>query len=498
MAPFNLWPLLFLTLPILVWLLDGVAVESNRRLRNAAIVGWSFGFGFFAAGLYWIAYSFLVEADKFAWMLPIAMTVLPAGLALFYALAATGAMLVWRGGARRIFAIAIMLFAAEWLRGHVLTGFPWNLWGYALCGNDVLAQTTALFGIYGLTLIALVIFASPAAFGGLLVRPNARNWVLPALCLALLAGSWGWGYTRLANAVQAFQPGVKLRVVQGNVPQAEKWKPENRRQIFEQMLTLSSGPTSGGDITHIIWPESSVPFLLLLNKQILFVDVRNAFAPVIGNKVLILGGDRAEGVVQADGRLHADAVYNSLIVLGKEASVHAIYDKVHLVPFGEYLPLEKLLISFGFKELTNTGYTSGTNHPLIETDGAPPFLPLICYEVIFPDMLNHPIRPTWIVNLTNDSWYGNSTGPYQHLLQARVRAIETGLPLVRAANTGISAIIDPYGRIIASQPLNTMGVIDEALPAALTQTPYARWWEMSLIAVALLVYLLYRFVITVE
>lgn len=495
-----MWPLLFFTFPTFVWLLDGVAAETNRRrrLRNAAIVGWSFGFGFFTAGLYWIANAFLVEADKFAWMIPFAMTALPAALAFFYALAVFGAMVMWRGGARRVFTLVAFLFAAEWLRGNIFTGFPWNLWGYAFCGNDALAQANALFGIYGLTLLALLIFASPAVFGGLMAREGARNWVLPTICLAVLIGGWGWGHLRLANASSAVQPGIKLRVVQGNIPQAEKWKPVNRRQIFEKMLALSSGPTTGDEITHIVWPESSVPFLLLLNGKIAFNDVRGAFASTIGNKLLILGADRATGKVASDGRLQVDAIYNSLIVLGKDANVQSIYDKVHLVPFGEYVPWEKLLTSVGFKELTNASYKSGLSRQLIEAPAASPFLPLICYEVIFPDMLKYTSRPTWIVNLTNDSWYGSSTGPYQHLLQARVRAIETGLPLVRAANTGISAIIDPYGRIIVSQPLNTMGVLDEALPAALTQTPYARAWEMSLIALALLVYVLYRFVITVE
>ncbi len=185
----------------------GAAARSRRATwRQAALTGWGFGFGFFFAGLYWLGFAFLVEADKFAWLMPLAVAALPAGLALFYALAAWAAIALWRPGAARIFILAATLFGAEWLRGHILTGFPWNLWGYAFAGNAALAQTTSIFGIYSLTLLTLLIAASPAALAGPAAREAARTWPLPAICVALLASGWLWGEVRLAGATDAVDP----------------------------------------------------------------------------------------------------------------------------------------------------------------------------------------------------------------------------------------------------------------------------------------------------
>jgi len=509
-APFHIWPLLFLTFPCLVWLLDGIAdargVALRGRLWRAAATGWGFGFGFFLAGLYWIGLAFLVEADKFAWLIPLAVTALPAGLALFYAAAAAAAMLVWRQGASRIFALALFLFAAEWLRGHVLTGFPWNLWGYALASNDAVMQTTALFGIYGLTFLALLIFASPAALAGPCACASGRRWLLPGFSAALLAAGWSWGTIRLADPVQAVHAQVRLRIVQGNIPQADKWKPENRQWIFQRLLELSGKPASNGAgapaFTHLIWPETSVPFLFMLNDAIASPETRETFADLVPDgAAMILGAERVEATRRADGQHVIDRVYNALFVLSPEAEVKGIYDKTHLVPFGEYVPFEKTLETIGIKQLThlNTGFASGSRRRLIAAGNAPPFSPLICYEAIFPGrVLGEDGRPGWLLNITNDAWFGTSTGPYQHLHQARVRAVEEGLPLVRAANTGISAVVDAYGRISASLPLNSSGILEEALPVALAQTPFTAYRNYSLIIVALLILLLYRVVIAVE
>lgn len=508
-APFHLWPLLFLILPCFIWLMDGVAQSAppgRRRWRAGAIAGWWFGFGFFAAGLYWIGYSFFVEADKFAWLVPLAVLAFPAAMALFYAAAGALATAVWRPGAARVFILVPAFFAADWLRGHIFTGFPWNLWGYAIAGNDALAQTASIFGIYSLTLIALVMFMSPAALAGSTL-PGARSWPLPALCLVLLAGGWIWGTVRLAGATNDVRPEVQLRIVQPNIPQADKWKPENRQWIFDRLLELSRKPregeagSGGRKTTHLIWPESSVPFLFLLNDFMPYPDAKQAFAGLTRDgATLILGAERVEGTRRDDGRYNIDRVFNSLFVLDGEAHVASIYDKVHLVPFGEYLPLEETLTALGIKQLTNrdSGFASGTTRPLMTAAGAPPFIPLICYEVIFPTGISANGRPGWLLNLTNDSWFGDSTGPYQHLHQARLRAIEQGLPLIRAANTGISAVIDAHGRTVATLPLNTAGTIDHALPVAIGPTVYARWGENCLLFVAFLIFLLYRFIAQVE
>jgi apolipoprotein N-acyltransferase len=518
LAPFHLWGLLFLTLPVLVWLLDGVASEAaemeagvvraqRTRYWRAAWVGWWFGFGYFVAGLYWMGFAFLVEAEKYALLMPLAVVALPAGLALFYALATAAANAMWRSGSERIFALVGALFAAEWLRGHILTGFPWNLWGYALASNEALAQSASLFGIYGLTLVALLVFASPAAFAGLTARAEARNWVLPAMCAVLLASGWGWGKARLASAEVSYYPNIQLRIVQGNIPQAEKWNPEHRGRNFNRLLRLSrSGPDGKGRnarITHLIWPETSVPFLFMLNDEIAIAQARDAFAKLIGDgTVMILGAERVEGARLPKQQLRIDRIYNSLFVMDSEARILGIYDKVHLVPFGEYLPFEGALRAIGITQLTqsDTGFSSGTTRPVMKEPNTPPFLPLICYEAVFPAMAQSRDggQAQWLLNLTNDAWFGNSTGPYQHLEQSRLRAVEEGLPLVRAANTGVSAIFDPYGRILASLPLNTMGVIDHPLPKPLAFTAFRSSGEISLMVVAFLIILLYRFVVKVE
>ncbi len=510
-APFHFWPIPFITLPAFVWLLDGIAGDGHGarpkpRWRQAALAGWWFGFGFFIAGLYWIGFAFFVEADKFAWLAPLGIAAFPAALAIFFALASATAIRFWRPGAQRIFILTAAFFSVDWLRGHILTGFPWNLWGYALAGNEALAQSTSIFGIYGLTALALLIYASPAAFAGMTVRDGARSWVLPAISACLLLAGWTWGTARLAAATDDVLLGVQLRIVQANIPQAEKWKPENRDWIFNRYLTLSKqSPSEAGEVaktTHLIWPETAIPFLFMLNDKIHSRQVQEALTELIPEKTtLILGGERVEGTKRADGQYNIDRVFNSLFIVGPGAVISNIYDKVHLVPFGEYVPFEAMLAALGVKQLThlNTGFDSGTVRRPMAVPGAPAFSPLICYEAIFPAYVDGDgERSGWLVNLTNDAWFGVSTGPYQHLHQSRIRAVEQGLPLIRAANTGVSAIIDAHGRIIHSLPLGEMGVIDSALPVALEPTFYAVWGEKWLMLLTIFIFLLYRIVIEVE
>jgi apolipoprotein N-acyltransferase len=513
-APFHLWPLLFVTLPAFIWMLDGIAApepaETARwktQWRRAAVAGWWFGFGYFFAGLYWLGFAFFVEADKFAILAPLGVAAFPAALAIFPALATSIAILLWRPGVSRIFAFTITFFAADWLRGHILTGFPWNLWGYALAGNDALAQSASLFGIYGLTLLTLLIAASPAALAGSRARERSRGWLLPVLCVILLGAGWSWGAVRLGGATAETVEGVRLRIVQGNIPQADKWKPEHREWIFDRLLTLSR-TAAGSDAepespTHIIWPETAVPVLFMLNESIHSEDVRSALARLIApGATMILGAERVEGTKRDDGRYNIDRVYNSLFMLGAQARPAGIYDKVHLVPFGEYLPFEETLTALGVTQLThvNTGFASGDSKPLMTAGNAPPFMPLICYEAIFPGWVagSEGGRPAWLLNLTNDAWFGTSTGPYQHLHQTRLRAIEEGLPLIRSANTGISAVIDPYGRIARKIPLNEMGVIDYGLPVAISPTPYTLLRQKWLILFVCGFFILYRLAIKVE
>ena len=493
-APFHAWPVLYLTLPALIWLLDGAcapaaapkgapkAAAAWRGVRAAAAVGWWFGFGYFVAGLYWVGAAFLVEADVFAPLLPLAVTLLPAGLALFYAGAAALAQPLWRTGPYRVLALALALSAMEYARGHLFTGFPWNVLGYALTYPLSLMQSAALIGIYGLTLLGVLIWAGPLVLlaeapPGRMGRGRRRSAlalaVAPVLALAI------WGHLRLAAAPAAMLPGVKLRIVQPSVPQREKWRPENQERIFLDHLRLSASTAAGvpdelAGITHVIWPEAAMPFLPVDHPA-----ARAAIGRLLPpGTLLIAGGLRAEADPEAPrGR----RIFNSLLVFGPGGSLLASYDKAHLVPFGEYLPLASVLEALGLETLTRRrgGFARGPiPRPVLHLPGLPPLLPLICYEVIFPSAVNAGLeRPGLLVNLTNDGWFGNTTGPRQHMQQARVRAVEAGLPLLRAANNGISGLIDAHGRVIVELGLDQRGSADTGLPAALPPTPYARFGD---------------------
>jgi apolipoprotein N-acyltransferase len=470
LAPINAWPMLFFTFPILVLLIDGAVAERLSGPLAAAIAGWWFGLGYFLAGLYWIGFAFLVDAKSFGFLMPVAVVALPAGLALFTAAGCALARVLWTPGPVRVLALAVALTAAEWLRGHVLTGFPWNAYGYALTGPLALAQSAAVFGLWGLTFLAVVVFASPVVlFDG----PESRwRWVLPAAGVAVLAALAGYGALRLAQTPTRFEPTVKLRIMQPNLPQDAKFNYAARQQVIDRYLALSArvaGDDTLNNVTHLIWPESAFPFFLAREP-----DMLAQIARLVANRVLITGGVRAAPSTAA-GNLRA---YNSVYVLDGDGAIASFYDKVHLVPFGEYLPLQRVLESIGLMQLTKMpgGFVPGDRRWPMNVPGAPSMLPLICYEIVFPDeAVPRGARPGFILNLTNDGWFGDSIGPYQHFQQARVRAIEQGLPLVRAANTGISAVIDPLGRVVKDLPLGIEGVLDAPLPQPIAPTVYARF-----------------------
>jgi apolipoprotein N-acyltransferase len=475
LAPFNAWPLMFVTFPVAVWLIDGSAAGRLGGVLAAAGAGWWFGFGYFLAGLYWIGNAFLVDAKTFGWLLPFAVAGLPAGLALFTAGGFALARMAWGRGPTRVLVFAIALTVAEWLRGHVLTGFPWNAYGYALTGPLVLAQGAALAGLWGLTFAAVAIFASPAVLAD--ERADTpRPWLPLVYGIVVLAALAGYGTMRLARTPVAFVDGVRLRIMQPNLQQDEKFNYAARQRVMSRYLTLSdraSGPDTMGvrDATHLIWPESAFPFFIARNAEALAQIAER----LPQGTVLITGGARPDDATAGTQIVRG---YNSIYAIDHDGSIIAVYDKVHLVPFGEYLPYQDLLESYGLMQLTKVqgGFIPGERRRLLGVPRAPHALPLICYEIIFPGQAvpRDGERPGWLLNLTNDGWFGNSTGPYQHFQQARVRAIEEGLPLVRAANTGISAIVDPLGRIVKELPLATEGVLDGPLPRAVGPTLFVR------------------------
>jgi apolipoprotein N-acyltransferase len=494
LPPFNLWPLPFLTFPVLVWLIDGSAAGRLGGVTAAAAAGWWFGFGYFLAGLYWIGHAFLVDAKTFGWLLPFAVIALPAGLALFTALGAALARMLWARGATRVIALAVAMTVAEWLRGHLLTGFPWNTFGYALATQLTIAQTASLIGIWGLTFIAIAVYSAPAVLADDPADTRHR-WLAPALAVVVIAGLAGYGLWRLDRTPTILVDGVRLRLMQPNIQQDQRFNYSQRQAVMDRYAALSdraSGPNASGlsDVTHLIWPESAFPFFLTREA-----DALAQIAKLLPEgTVLITGAVRAPETVPTEAVTRA---YNSIYVLDHDATILSIYDKVHLVPFGEYLPLQDLLERFGFTQLVRVrgGFIPGDRRRAIAAPRAPHFLPLVCYEVAFPgEAVPRGERPGWMLNLTNDGWFGRSPGPHQHLQQARVRAIEEGLPLVRAANSGISAVVDPVGRVINSLPLGTEGVLDAPLPRALRPTAYARWGDgpAGLMVAAALILVLQR------
>jgi apolipoprotein N-acyltransferase len=463
-APLECFPALLAGYALLVCLLDG-ASETPRPVRRAAALGWAFYFGQFLIGWHWIVYPFLIYPDVTQWELPFA-SLLPAGVALFGALACGLAILFWRQGPSRILVFAVMMALSEWLRGHLFTGFPWNLSAYGWGASLAILQAASLMGAYGLSFLTILLGAS-------LAELFSQRWRLPAAMILLFVALWGYGAQRLNATPISDVPGVSVRLVQPDIPQAEKYVralvPRNWRRLIE--LSIQPPARDHKVPTHIVWPEAATGFPLARSEEAL-----NQIAQLTARgQSLITGSDR---IVPGTRSVTA---YNSLYLFRPGGVPPAVYDKFHLVPFGEYLPFASLFNALGFSQLTvGSGFAAGDHPHVMDAGTAPPMTPLICYEVIFPHDVVDPAgpRPGWFVNITDDSWFGPWAGPQQHLLTARVRAIEEGLPIARAANTGISAMIDPLGRVRAELGLNKMGVLDSSLPRAVAPPFYAQLGDL--------------------
>ncbi|MBP2229772.1 apolipoprotein N-acyltransferase [Azospirillum agricola] len=447
-------PLLLVAFPGLIWLLGGAATG-----RRAFAIGWFFGFGHHLLGLYWVSAALFTDIGRFWWALPLSAAGLPILMAmftggaawLFHALRARGLGAGLAGPL--LFAACWALF--EWLRGHVFTGFPWNLLGYGWVGVLPVLQSVSLVGIYGLTLLTVLVASLPAALPDPGIRPRRAGTALAA-GLALFAALAGWGAWRLATASDETVPGVRLRLVQAAIDQRLKWAPGEREKNVQLHLDLSATP-SAEPVTHVIWPETAVPFFLDGDAR-----VRQVLGSVVpSGGLLITGAPRS--AVDAEGERR---YYNSLVALDGSGAVAGSFDKFHLVPFGEYMPLRRWL-PVGAIAGNGAEFSPGPGPTTLRLNGIPPVSPLICYEGIFPGAVTDPHnRPQWLLNLTNDAWYGRTAGPHQHFAINQVRAVEEGLPLVRVANTGISGLVDAYGRVTKSLGLGERGIIDTTLPKA--------------------------------
>ena len=467
-APLGFFPVLLLGFALLLLLLDG-ADQSPRPLRNAFGCGWAFAFGQYLIGWHWIGYAFLVDPNAHLWQLPFAVTLLPAALAIYAGLASALSLYFWQQGPARLLLFSALYTVGEWLRGHLFTGFPWNLPAYGWAASLAVLQSMALIGAYGLSFLTILLGASLAD----LTRLRAFKAPLGMALLFLVL--WAGGELRLTVHPVETVAGVRLRIVQPNVPQREKDQPRYFARNWQRLLDLSVSP---GNPTTIIWPEAAPPPLLF--------DRDPASLDEVG---LLTGTGRTlvTGATRASRTGAGLSFYNSLFLFSPGGAAPVVYDKFHLVPFGEYVPFASVLNRIGITKLTDgqEGFASGDGPHTYQLAGAPPVTPLICYEIIFPAAVTAGQRPGWFVNVTDDSWFGPWAGPYQHLLIARARAIEEALPVVRAANTGISAVIDPYGRITAELGLGKMGVIDAGLPTAAPQSTYARYGDWTLLLLLL-------------
>lgn len=494
LQPVNALPALALAFPVLVWLIDGLAVPKRRRLAwHAFAIGWCFGFGYFLAGLWWLGAAFVIGGEQFIWLLPLGVIGLPAGLAIFMGLGIVLARALWSSGAFRLFALAFALGMSEFARASILTGFPWNGFGQAFADHLLLAQGASLIGAEGLGLLAIVIFAAPATLGT--GRTPVARWAMPALAIVLVAALAGFGFARmLPTGGQrgdlgriAMVPDVKLRIMQPNVAQEEKNKAGSGAEILDRYLKLSdrsTGPQNAGlaDVTHLFWPEAPFPFVLDREPRALEAISRQ----LSGGTVLVTGSIRAEEAPDLTRRFR---FFNAIQVLDRNGLVGS-YDKVHLVPFGEYLPFENVLRAVGLEQFVRVigGFSAGAERKPLDIPGLPGSVPVICFETIFPRELASSVTGSAVfVNVTNDAWFGRTSGPYQHLAQARLRSIEFGQPMVRAANSGISAVIDPFGRILVSLPLDRADVIDSPLPAGLAGTLYSQtiWYSYATVMILL-------------
>lgn len=482
LPPLYLFPLLICGLTGLVWLID-----PRRPVLASFGAGWWWGFGHFIVAFYWIAESFLVDPVRFGWMIPFAIGGLSGYMALYVGAAAACVRWLNLSGPAKVIALAIFWTVGEWLRGHLLSGFPWALTGYTLAFSDALNQYAALGGIWGLSLLTVIIAGMPAV----LAESRRRTTLVSiagvvVLAIALFAG----GALRLAGASSATVPDAVIRIVQPNIAQTDKWIPGSGEQHVELLRQLTIQVPGWEHVSATIWPETAVQFLLDRDTR-LRQYLGQAVPP---GAVILAGAFRGE---PAEGSYKE--LFNSLLVVDHDGNLLGSADKFHLVPLGEYVPLRGLFPFISRLAPGPSDFASGPGPQTVKLPNLPPAGVLICYEVIFPGRVVDPAnRPQWLVNVTNDAWFGTSSGPYQHFTSARLRAVEEGLPLVRAANTGISGLVDPYGRVAVLIPLSEPGVRDVALPAALPGlTPYARFGDymfiMQLLIAGLVVWILRQY-----
>lgn len=448
------WHILLVSFAAFSFLL--LAMQRETHKKGLFFSGWIFGLGHFGCGMAWLTHAFLVNPEQHAVFIVPAILGLGAFLGLY---AAFACLFIHRTQTplARLISFVCGWIVVEWVRGFLFTGLPWNITASVTTAWPLLMQPLALLGPYGYGAFLLFLFGLPSLF---LTRNDLKNHthhLTLGIVFFIGTGLLFWSHSRLdANPTENALPQTAVRIVQANIPQKDKWNPALRREHLEKHIALSR--QAGFRKTDIvIWPETALTYSTLRAD-----GIREALQKATPPRGYLVTG-MPRFVVQ-NGRLAH--VFNSVVTFGKEGQIADIYDKSHLVPFGEYIPFSKWL---PLEKLTEgrMDFSAGSGTKAVSVGGLPPFTPLICYEVIFPAaVLPKKGISKWLLNVTNDGWYGKSAGPHQHLAAARMRAVEEGVPLIRAANTGISAVIDSYGRLIAHKKIDKTGNIDIFLPAA--------------------------------
>ena len=466
--PLFVLPALFIGMPVLVWCLDGAERLKGvgRFLGPAFLIGFAFGLGYFTVALHWLGAAFIQEGGFYLALLSLAVVGLAAILALFWGAATSVAHLLWTGGAFRIVTLAACLTVAEWLRGHVLSGFPFDLIGYALTANDEMAQIASAIGVYGLTFVAALIAATPALIWPADGRGLVARLMPLFLALAVIAGQVGYGNWRLGATPVAERTDMKVRLVQPMILDHADWAVSDPADIMDRLISLSETrltPTDPGlaGITHLIWPESVFPFFLTQ-----YPDALARIARMLPPDTVLITGAPREPLGVDGAPLEDNPGYNAILTINTDGEIVASYDKSHLVPFGEYLPLADFWRLFGIRQFVpgTNGWAPGDGRRLQSPPATPPFLALVCYEAVFPGDIGDVGAAELIVNVTNDAWFDGSIGPAQHAHHARLRSVETGLPMLRASNSGTTLVVDPLGRVTARLAEQEVALVD-AVPA---------------------------------
>ena len=473
LPPFFCWWLLFLAF-------GGVFAlgHGQNSIKRLSAIGYWFGFGFFAAGFYWIGNALLIDAAKTGWLYPFVLLLGGAFFGLFTILPFAMMKFSQNLSGKILLLAAGWFLSAEWLRSVFLTGFPWNPLSSVLAFNPIWLQTLAWWGTYGLSMMIVIIATLPAVW---LIKPNKRNILAPLFSLLLISGLYIYGDFALVQWGKLnVGEQIRVRLVQPSIPQTMKWSRDAVEKNFAQYVDLSRAKGLE-NIDFVIWGETASPFNLAYD-----LEHRLMAQEAVPPKGYLLAGMLQDGYDTNTGDY---LLYNSLAAMDYFGQIHDIYSKNHLVPFGEYIPLRQYLPKW-IKPLTNMvgQFAKGEKYQTIKLDSYAEFAPLICYEVIFSgQIVRKQNKPKWAVVLTNDGWYGISAGPYQHLVAAQMRAVEEGISVVRSANSGISAVINPYGKITSKIGLAERGYVDDTVKISMSHdTLFGQYGNMIPLLMALI------------